>query len=435
MATVGFHTLGCKVNQYDTDAMIMQFKRQGYQIVDFDDPTADVYVINTCTVTNISDRKSRQMVRRAHRKNPEAKIVVVGCFAQTSPDEAIKLPGVSFVLGTKDRSRIVELLAEKKPDLPYSLVENITHNVEFEEDSVALFEGRSRASLKIQDGCNQFCSYCRVPYARGRSRSRSVTNVLDQVKSIVDQGYQEIVLTGVHLGAFGKDLEPEYSVAKMAEAITSVSGVVRIRISSIDPNEIDQEFLEFVAYNPKVCKHLHVPLQSGTDRILAKMKRKYTTHEYKDIVTKARSLIADIGFSTDVIVGFPGEDDALFADTYQFIKQVGFSKLHVFRYSPRSGTLAATYPDPVDHRTKEFRSQQLMALSDRMALEFHQGFLHRSVEVLVESVDQRQAVGLTSQYVRVTATLPQDLVNGMEGKLINVRIQTVDARGMAGILE
>ena len=289
MKTVAFHTLGCKVNQYDTEAIATQFIEAGYEIVDFDQP-ADVFVINTCTVTNMSDRKSRQMIRRASRNNPQAKIVVVGCFAQTAPEEVQAIPGVNLVVGTNDRGQIVQLVEKLDLDEGYSLVGEIFQVDDFEEMSVTSFQGRTRAFLKIQDGCNQFCSYCKVPYARGKSRSRKSENIKEEVNNIVSQGYREIVLTGVHLGGYGSDLQPASSLAKITELISHIPGVQRVRISSVDPNEIDQHLLELLANNPHVCRHLHIPLQSGSDTILEKMRRKYRTTDYLQIV-KARELV------------------------------------------------------------------------------------------------------------------------------------------------
>ncbi|NLM26450.1 MAG: tRNA (N(6)-L-threonylcarbamoyladenosine(37)-C(2))-methylthiotransferase MtaB [Firmicutes bacterium] len=432
MKTVAFHTLGCKVNQYDTEAIATQFIEAGYEIVDFDQP-ADVFVINTCTVTNMSDRKSRQMIRRASRNNPQAKIVVVGCFAQTAPEEVQAIPGVNLVVGTNDRGQIVQLVEKLDLDEGYSLVGEIFQVDDFEEMSVTSFQGRTRAFLKIQDGCNQFCSYCKVPYARGKSRSRKSENIKEEVNNIVSQGYREIVLTGVHLGGYGSDLQPASSLAKITELISHIPGVQRVRISSVDPNEIDQHLLELLANNPHVCRHLHIPLQSGSDTILEKMRRKYRTTDYLQIVEKARELVPNIALTTDVIVGFPGESDELFQETYDFIKSIGFAKLHVFKYSPRTGTPAASFPEQVSNVDKERRSHQLIQLSDEMAFQFHQQFLGEIVEVLVEGQESDTVTGFTDNYLRVTGSFTK-ISEELVGQLVKVKINSVDAHQLTGIL-
>ncbi len=433
MKRVAFHTLGCKVNQYDTDAIAAKFKAHGYQLTEFDDPSADVYVINTCTVTNTSDRKSRQMIRRAHKTNERAKIVVVGCFAQTSPEQASAISGVSLVVGTEDRGRIVDLLDTLDSEKPHSVVENLGPTMEFEELPVVEFEGKTRGFLKIQDGCNQFCSYCKVPYARGLSRSRTKQNVLEQVRQITDQRYPEIVLTGVHLGGYGRDLNPEYSLSRIIHDITELDGVTRVRIGSVDPNEIDSRLLDLVANNPKVCRHLHIPLQSGSDIILTQMRRKYLTRDFQAVVDRIRNQVATVGLTTDVIVGFPGETEQLFSETYDFIRNIGFSRLHVFKYSPRAGTKAASFTGQVSSEEKDQRSAALLKLSDMMADTFHQQFMGKTVDVLVEQADQECAVGLTGEYVRVS--IPTNLKSSPEwvGDIISVKINQTDCSGIAGI--
>lgn len=432
MKKVAFHTLGCKVNQYDTEAIATQFIEAGYQIVEFNEE-ADVFVINTCTVTNISDRKSRQMIRRAHRNNPEAKIVVVGCFAQTSPEEVQGITGVNLVIGTNDRSNILQLVEGLDIEESHSLVGKIFEVDDFEELPVASFQGRTRAFLKIQDGCDQFCSYCKVPYARGKSRSRLPENVKRQVSNIVAQGYQEIVLTGVHLGGYGSDLEPQSSLSQITQDISEIPEVARVRISSVDPNEIDELLLSLLANNPHVCRHLHIPLQSGNDFILEKMRRKYRIGDYLKIVEEARSMIPNLAITTDVIVGFPGETDDLFRETYNFIKSIGFAKLHVFKYSSRSGTLAAGFAEQVEPQVKEARSHELIQLSNQMALEFHKGFLGETVEVLVEEVSENLAMGFTDNYLRVNGSFSNSVEN-LVGKMIKIKITSVDHNELTGKL-
>lgn len=429
-----FFTLGCKVNQYDTEAIQAQFRADGYDIVDFNHDKADVYLINTCTVTNVSDGKSRQMIRRARRKNPEAKIVVVGCFAQTDPKQVAAIPGVNLIVGTNNRHKIVELVNNLKLEEQYSLVDDIFQVREFEEFDVFTFQRRTRASLKIQDGCNQFCSYCKVPYARGPSRSRTPENVIAQVKKIANQGYREIVLTGVHLGAYGRDLSPHSSLTSIVEAITLVEGVERIRISSVDPNEIDDELIALVAYNPKVCRHLHIPLQSGSDEILAKMRRRYSTKDFFNIVKHIKSLDPEIAVTTDIIVGFPGETQELFEESYKLLRELELAKIHVFKYSPRTNTPAAKYPNQVNSQEKVYRSHIMMELSNQMAAAFNRKFIDQRVRVLLETENQDRVFGLTDNYLHVSSALGSFVGSELIGKIMNVKIIDADFSQAEGIL-
>jgi len=432
---VAVHTLGCKVNQYDSEAILAQFKAHGYEVVDFDTATADVYVINTCTVTNISDHKSRQMIRKAHRQNPEAKIVVVGCLAQTDPDQVRTIPGVNLVIGTNERNRIVALVESLSKDEQNTLIEDIFQVREFEELNAVSFEGRTRAYLKIQDGCNQFCSYCKVPFARGPSRSRSEDSVIEQVKALISQGYREIVLTGVHLGAYGRDLVPPSSLAQIVQRITTVPGIERIRISSIDPNEIDDGLIDLVANNAHVCRHLHIPLQSGCDAVLEKMRRRYRTADFRSVVHTLRERVPQIAITTDVIVGFPGETPEMFEQTYAFLAEMGLSKIHVFKYSPRAGTAAAQFPDQVTNQEKERRSRALIQLSNQMAAAFHERFLDQVLPVLVETHLEGQLTGHTDNYIHVQASSEGlDVTQDLTGQIVPIRILSVNHQGAAGIL-
>ncbi len=431
-----FYTLGCKVNQYDTEAIQAQFKDFGYEIVDFQDETADVYVINTCTVTNVSDGKSRQIIRRAHRNNPEAKVVVVGCLAQTDPEQIKAIEGVNLIIGTDDRHKIPELVNKLCLEEQQSLVDDIFQVREFEEFDVVTFPGRTRASLKIQDGCSQFCSYCKVPHARGPSRSRIPENVIKQTKKIVSQGYSEIVLTGVHLGAYGQDLKPTTSLKEIIGAITLVPEVERVRISSVDPNEMDLEFLEFVVQNPKVCRHLHIPLQSGSDAILKRMRRRYKRQEFLDIYEQIKANDPGIAITTDLIVGFPGETEELFQETYNFLQDLELTKIHVFKFSPRKGTPAAGYPQQVTNEEKTKRSQVIMDLSNRMSQKFNRRLIGQTVQVLVETVKQGQLAGLTDNYIHVTASPEYEGIEAQDlvGKIVKVKITNADSVEAKGFL-
>ena len=431
--TIAVCTLGCKVNQYDTDAVLAQFRAAGYELVDFDQD-ADVYLINTCTVTNMGDRKSRQMIRRAHRQNPDARVVVMGCLAQASPEQVVEIEGVDLVVGTHQREdllRLVESLPERDSQPVCVVVDDIFAVDEFEELPVSSFEGRTRATLKIQDGCSQFCSYCRVPYARGKPRSRPLAAVVEQAEIIAQQGYQEIVLTGVHLGAYGQDFDPQLDLSDAIKALLPVPGLERIRISSVDPHEITPELLELVAYEPKVCAHLHIPLQSGSDSVLQRMRRRYTTSEYRRIVEHAYQQIPELAVTTDVIVGFPGETDAEFGETMQFVEEMAFSRLHVFRYSRRTGTPAARFPNQIPASVKDERSQALIKLGAGLARSFHARYVDRDVDVLVEEVQGGIGEGLTANYVRVQFAAESDR---LVGTTVTVHGKTADAKGIWGIL-
>lgn len=431
---VAIHTLGCKVNQYDSEGIAAQFRAHGYEIVDFNQKGADIYIINTCTVTNISDQKSRQMIRKAHRSNPNAKIVVVGCLAQTDPEQIEAIPGVNLIVGNNDRSRIVELVEGLSLNQQTSVVTSIAQVRRFEELNAVSFEGRTRAYLKIQDGCNQYCSYCKVPYARGPSRSRTPQSVMEQVKAIVEQGYTEIVLTGVHLGAYGADLEPASSLSKIVRTITEVQGLKRVRISSVDPNEIDDELIELVAESPKVCRHLHIPLQSGSDQILEKMRRRYRTSDFRHIVNAVRKHVPEIAVTTDVIVGFPGETPELFAETHAFLTEMQLAKLHVFKYSPRAGTPAAGYPNQVSSQEKEKRSRALIALSDQMSERYQSRFVGKTVQVLVEREINGRLHGHTDNYIHVSFPVGDQDSTDLIGRIVDVRIEEVIEDHSAGIL-
>lgn len=412
-------TLGCKVNQYDTDAVVSQFVDAGYTIVDFRE-TADVYLINTCTVTNLGDRKSRQMIRRAHRNNPDAKVVVMGCLAQTTPEEVAHLEGVSLVVGTDKRNRIVKELEELERGEQKSLVEDIFQVTDFEDLPIIGSSGRTRAALKIQDGCNQFCSYCRVPFARGRSRSRSKASVLEQAKQLTAEGYKEIVLTGIHLGLYGEDLEPALSLADITREVAQTEGLLRLRISSVDPHEITSELMDLFQNDSVVCRHVHIPLQSGSDRILTQMRRNYSSSDFKNIVYELRKRVPEIAITTDIMVGFPGETEEDFLQTLEVAQEVGFSKIHVFKYSKRAGTRAARFPGQIRADVKESRSQRLIELGNATSESFHRSFVGKPVRVLVEQLEHGQGVGHTDNYLKVSFPAEQEL--DLVGKIATVEV-------------
>jgi threonylcarbamoyladenosine tRNA methylthiotransferase MtaB len=383
MATVAFHTLGCKVNFYDTEAIWQLFKNEGYEQVDFEQ-TADVYVINTCTVTNTGDKKSRQMIRRAIRRNPDAIVAVTGCYAQTSPAEIMAIPGVDLVIGTQDRDKIIPLIKQFEQERkPINAVRNIMKTRQFEELDVPDFADRTRAFLKIQEGCNNFCTFCIIPWSRGLMRSREPESVLKQARMLVEAGYQEIVLTGIHTGGYGEDME-DYSLAKLLWDLDKVEGLKRIRISSIEASQITDEVLEVLNGSDKMCRHLHIPLQAGDDQVLARMRRKYTTAEYGSKIEKIRKAMPGVAITTDVIVGFPGETEEMFRRGYRFMEQMQFSEMHVFPYSKRTGTPAARMPDQIDEEIKNERVHELIDLSERMQLAYAQQFVGQVLHVIPE---------------------------------------------------
>ncbi|OEF96233.1 tRNA (N(6)-L-threonylcarbamoyladenosine(37)-C(2))-methylthiotransferase MtaB [Desulfuribacillus alkaliarsenatis] len=380
---VAFHTLGCKVNQYETATMEQIFQDAGYEIIDFKD-TADVYVINTCTVTNLGQKKSRQMIRRAIQKNPDAIITVTGCYAQTAPGEVLEIFGVDLVIGTQDRHKILEYINEiVKERQPINAVADIWQQREFEDLSAPFFGERTRATLKIQEGCTEFCSYCIIPYARGGIRSRKLSSILEQAELIVKQGYKEIVLAGIHLGAYGRDLD-NVKLIDVLKALEQVEGLERIRISSIEATELNDELLLLMQQSNKFCRHLHLPLQAATNEILTKMNRKYSVEQYKSIIEHVRNLIPDIAITTDLIVGFPGETDELFKQGCEFIEAMSFADMHIFKYSKRSGTPAAEMEGQILNTDKDARSREIAGIIDKSKLTYHQKFVGKILPVIIE---------------------------------------------------
>ncbi len=416
MKRVAFYTLGCKVNQYDTEAMLEQFRLAGYEAVDFND-IADVYIINTCTVTNLGDRKSRQMVRRAHRLNAGAIIGVVGCYAQRAAEEVLAIPGVRFVMGTKNRNRIVEIVEKAEEEgIVINAVEDILTTRDFEELTIDAPDGHTRAFLKIQEGCGQYCSYCIIPYVRGPVRSRKRQDILEEVKRLEAAGFKEIVLTGIHLASYGKD-SGEGSLADVIADIHPIDGIERIRLGSVEPTLLTPSFVERMASLKKVCPHYHVSLQSGSDGILRSMNRKYTTEEYRQFIRNLRSHIPDVAVTTDVMVGFPGEKEEHFQETFDFVREIGFSKIHVFQYSPRKGTPAAKMQNQVSTVDKETRSKRLIKLADELEKAYIASFLGTTQKVLFEEeVPWKKGwlQGFTEHYIKVMVEGNQDLKGSIE---------------------
>lgn len=408
MDTIAFRTLGCKVNQAETASLKRLFEEAGYKAVSFSQP-ADVYVINTCTVTHLGDRKSRQAVRRARRQNPEAVIVVTGCYAQVSPEEVLELPEVNLVVGTHGRERLPELVREARQKR-LNCVLPLEQKTSFEPVPSAQ-NSRTRAFLKVQEGCRQFCSYCIVPYARGPLYSMPPKLAVAEAEKLAAAGYRELVLTGVHLGSYGVDLEEKPTLTDLLQLMIAVDGIERIRLSSIEPTEITTELIECLLHNRKICRHLHIPLQSGDDEILAKMNRKYSAGEYYSLVRLLREKVPGIALTTDVMVGFPGESGEHFQRTFEMVKRCAFSRLHVFKYSPRRGTPAADFPNQVPDDVKNDRSDRLIDLGDALAASYRAGFIGKTVEVLFETKSGGGTLtGTTEHYLRVRAAAPPYLL-------------------------
>lgn len=406
---VCFVTLGCKVNQTESEAVAQLFREAKYLVVDSSEE-ADVVVVNTCTVTNTGDSKSRRVIRRMIRKHPESVVVVMGCYAQTAPGEVLGIEGVDLVLGTQDRMKMLEWIEQVKVERrPQNAVHEIWEAEEFEELPQLSEEHRARALLKIQEGCNQFCTYCIIPYARGPLRSRLPENTLAEARQLVEAGHPEIVLTGIHTGYYGQDLKEEWNLARLVRELVKIPGLSRLRLSSIEPMEYTPELIESIISSDKVCPHLHMPLQSGSDRILTRMNRPYTLNEYRGLLERLRQRIPNLAVTTDIIAGFPGETEEDHASTLEFVKSCGFSGINVFPYSKRKGTPAADYPDQVSNQLKEQRVKDLLLVARVSQEEFVGHFIGKPVEVLIEWIDpQGCAIGHTPHYIQVQIPASED---------------------------
>jgi threonylcarbamoyladenosine tRNA methylthiotransferase MtaB len=421
MPSVAFHTLGCKVNHYETEAIWQLFQEQGYERVDFES-TSDVYVVNTCTVTNTGDKKSRQVIRRAIRKNPDAVICVTGCYAQTSPAEIMAIPGVDIVVGTQDRVKMLEYIERFKEERqPINAVGNIMKNRIYEELDVPAFTDRTRASLKIQEGCNNFCTFCIIPWARGLMRSRDPKEVIRQAQQLVDAGYKEIVLTGIHTGGYGEDMK-DYNLAMLLKDIEKeVIGLERLRISSIEASQITDEVIQVMNDSNVIVRHLHIPLQSGSNTVLKRMRRKYTMEFFGERLNRLKEALPGLAVTSDVIVGFPGETEEEFMETYNFIKDHKFSELHVFPYSKRTGTPAARMDDQVDEEVKNERVHKLISLSDQLAKEYASQFEGEVLEVIPEERSKNgegMYEGYTDNYLKVIFKGTEEMI----GQIVKVKI-------------
>ena len=418
MSKAAFYTLGCKVNQYETEAISELFCKEGYEIVGYEE-YADVYVINTCTVTAMSDRKSRQIIRRAKKHNPNAIVVVTGCYAQTNPEAVAEIEGVNLIVGTDDRKRIAELCKSISPDEQRSCVGDIMKQHKFEDLTITECHDRTRAYIKIQEGCNQFCSYCIIPYARGPIRSRDLEDVIRETKILADNGYTEVIYTGIHVASFGLDTGKPLLAELLCRA-DKIDGIRRIRLSSIEPMTLNEEFIESIKSCSKLCRHFHLSLQSGCDETLKRMNRKYTTEEYAKIAEGLRKHFPGAAITTDIMTGFPGETDEEFSETLEFVKKIRFADAHIFQYSPRKGTPAAKRADQIPPQIKEKRSKRLIELCGQTRDDFISSFKGKTVEVLFERKKNGNIYeGKTSNYITVEVESEKPISGTYQNVIIN----------------
>ena len=441
MKKVAFYTLGCKVNQYETNAMTEKFINQNYEIVDFED-IADIYVVNTCTVTNMSDRKSRQVIRRVKQLNPESILVVTGCYAQVAAKELEKIEEIDLIVGNtekKDIVNIVEKYYKKNVGVcERNNVENLFTNkinltdINKQKDFVDFgpntYTDKTRAVIKVQDGCNNFCSYCIIPYAKGRVRSRKLENILEEIKNVIEKGIQEVVITGIHIASYGIDFEDKnIRLIDLLEKINKIEGLKRIRIGSLEPNIITDEFVQRLKKIDKICDHFHLSLQSGCTETLKRMNRKYTAEDFEKVVERLRKTFPNVALTTDIIVGFPGETRQEFETTYNYLKKINFYKMHVFKYSPRKGTRAAVMPNQIDGNIKEERSHKLIELSNENERKFIEKYIGKEIEVLFEQKEDEYFKGHASNYI-VVKTKKENL----ENKLLRVKITKEERMELIG---
>ena len=445
--TVSFYTLGCKVNQYETNAMEQQFIKNNYEIVE-NTQKADIYVINTCTVTNMAERKSRQMLRRVKEINPSAVLVVCGCYAQVAKNELEQIPEIDIILGINEKNEIVQIvenymekMAEQDKRSQEAEIDDVSKQKEFLDFGDVTYTEKNRAVVKVQDGCNMFCSYCIIPYARGRIRSRKIESVVSEIEKIAKEGIKEVVITGIHVASYGKDFDNENTSKKirlidLLEAINKIDGIDRIRLSSLEPTIVDEEFATRLSKLDKICDHFHLSLQSGCDETLKRMNRKYTTQIYKDAVATLRKYYPEASFTTDVIVGFPGETDEEFAKTYEFLKEIDFYRLHVFKYSPRRGTVAEKMPNQIDGNKKEERSNKLIELSNSTENKHNQSYIGKTVKVLFEEFEDGFFKGHTTNYMMVKVAGEEEQSDKFVNKILDVKIKenNDETRELIGIL-
>ncbi len=433
LGKIAFTTLGCKVNLYDTEAMIELFEKEGYTLVDFNE-FADIYVINTCTVTNLGDKKSRQMIRRAKTLNPNSIIVATGCYSQVAPEEVSKIEGINIVIGTKNRLEIVETVKkyqEEHKTAVLNTVSDIMKERVFEPLSISKLKDRTRAYLKIQEGCNRFCTYCIIPFARGPVRSRNPEDIINEVEQLAKNGFKEIVLTGIHILSYGLDLKTTNFI-DIIKKVHKIDGIERIRFSSIEPLVVTDEFIEEMKKLPKVCDHYHLSLQSGCNKTLERMKRQYTREQYEQAVIKLREAFPNVAITTDMIVGFPGETEEDFIDSYNFAKKIKITKIHAFPYSAKKGTKAALFDNQIPNNIKNIRNKEMINLSNSLNIEFLESMLNKTMLVLFEREKEKGIYeGHTTNYINVTVKSDINIIN----QILNVKlIDIVKEENMLGVI-
>lgn len=424
---VAFYTLGCKVNQYETESIKNQLIKKGYEEVSFEDK-ADIYIVNSCTVTSVADRKTRNMLRRAKKINPNGAVIVTGCYAQTNSKELLEMEDIDYVVGNTDKSGIVNFIE----DIENRTMEKLkNHNIfldsEYTEYEFATLREMSRAYVKIQDGCNNFCSYCKIPFARGKSRSRQKDNILKEITKLSQEGFKEIILIGINLGAYGEDLENGGNFEDLLKDILKIDGIERVRIGSVYPDKISDEFIEIFS-NPKLMPHLHISLQSCDDTVLKRMRRKYGSSLIEERLTKLRKAIPNMEYTADVIVGFPGESQEMFENSYNLIDKIGFSGLHIFQYSDRENTLASTFEDKIDPKVKKERADELEKLKEIMAERERKKYLDRELKVLVEEEKDGYLYGYSENYLRVKFKGKATSLN----HIVSVKIDSLEKEMLIG---
>ncbi|MCI8616693.1 MAG: tRNA (N(6)-L-threonylcarbamoyladenosine(37)-C(2))-methylthiotransferase MtaB [Clostridia bacterium] len=414
---VKFITLGCKVNQYETNAMTQKFIEEGYKIIEENNEEIipDICIINTCTVTNMSDRKSRHMLRKMKEKNRDTIVVAVGCYAQVAKQELSKIEEIDLVLGNNEKVEIVKYVEEFLEQRQKKVeTEDVMQSRKFSEFGDITFSEKTRAVIKVQDGCDRFCSYCIIPYARGRVRSRKPESIISEITKIAKSGIKEIVITGIHIASYGKDFKEDYQLIDLLEGINKIEGIQRIRLGSIEPLLITDEFVTRLKKLEKICHHFHLSLQSGCDETLKRMNRRYTTEQFEKIVKLLRNAYEDVNLTTDIIVGFPGETEEEFSKTFEFLKRVKFYKMHVFKYSPRKGTKAAVMENQVSGNIKEERSKRLIELSNKNEIEYNNKYIGKEVEVLFEEKKDGIYKGHTQNYIMIHCNTDENLENKIE---------------------
>lgn len=426
---VAFISLGCKVNQYETNAMAQEFIKCGYEVVNHEEK-ADVYVVNTCTVTNIADRKSRQMLRRVKDINPASILVVCGCYVQVGREELNKMEEIDLIIGNNEKKDIVQIVENHLANNDSEFITDVMQQKDFVEFGPTTYTEKTRAVVKVQDGCDRFCSYCIIPYARGRVRSRKMENVITEVKQIVENGIKEVIITGIHVASYGKDFKEDIGLIDLLEKLNEIDGLERIRLSSIEPKIMTEEFVERLSKLEKICDHFHLSLQSGCDETLARMNRRYTTAEFEEGTKLLRAKYPKAALTTDVIVGFPGETDEEFNKTYEFLKRIKFYKMHVFKYSQRKGTKAAVMPNQVDGTIKEQRSKKLIELSNENEEWYNKQYIGQTVEVLFEEKDGKYYKGHTTNYIEVWAEANKE--ENLDNSIKRVEVISAESNRLIG---